>query len=507
MNPTDVWVPDDQATEERDLRMDRSVLQAFRARMERYPLLTKAAEQDLARTFECSACAAASAFADHPGAVAHLVEALASEGAPPAPIIGFIDIQETQMEIARRMVQGDPIAPGEGLLTKREVEDRIVTLKSCVAAALERAERLGPESAPAREAREALAAWLRNTRVETDALSAMRRHSESVAATARGLVARISALLMRLGHAANEEKALAVVASFQTLAQVGRQIPVLNLREQFQTDVGRLRALYEDEGTNLALLDRVLRESEAPLRRAKEARDTFVNSNLRLVLAWVNDHRGFGMEFMDLVQEGTIGLMRAAEKFEWRRGLKFGTYATPWVHRAVFRATAQKGRMIRIPEGVELENTRIQRAYDELTCGGDRASTSAVAQRAGVEPARVETLRHVTQVPVSLSTPLYDEDDSDEMIDRISASGECSPEDRVAATRLSAKIGDLLAQLTPVERDLVTRRFGIGVPEESLDAIGRGHQRSGTWAKAQEMRAMAKLRALAGEDLRAALVG
>lgn len=485
---------------------DRSVLQSFRARMERYPVLTRDQEQALARSFEDAACKAASVFTDHPGAVARLVATLASEGVPPAPIIGFIDVQEAQVEIAQRLARGEVVVPGEGVLSKGEFEHRIEALKRSLWAALEQARRHGPESSQAREARAVLATWLRNTRLETESLFAMRRHSESIAATARRREAKICALLMRLGHAANEEKAHAMAADFEILSRVGELIPAVHLREQFLAEVDQLRALYEEEGTSLVLLERVLRDSELPLRRAKEVRDIFVNSNLRLVLAWVNDHRGYGMEFMDLVQEGTIGLMRAAEKFEWRRGLKFGTYATPWVHRAVFRATAQKGRMIRIPEGVELENTRIQRAYDELTCGGDHASTSAVAQRAGVEPARVETLRHVTQVPVSLSTPLYDEDDSDEMIDRISASGECSPEDRVAATRLSATIGDLLAQLTPVERDLITRRFGIGVPEESLDAIGRGHQRSGTWAKAQEMRAMAKLRALAGEDLRAALV-
>jgi RNA polymerase primary sigma factor len=237
------------------------------------------------------------------------------------------------------------------------------------------------------------------------------------------------------------------------------------------------------------------------------AKDALVNSNLRLVTSIAQRYQGRGLPMEDLMQEGVIGLIRAAEKFNWRRGFRFSTYATHWIRQTIMRAIANSGRSIRLPAYVVDTIGRLTRVRGELENSLGRAPSRAeLAQAASMpEEQLIELLQSMVE-PASLDMPLGD-DGERSLADILPANENQSPSARVFRHALQEEIGRALKSLTPREQDVLRLRFGLnGAEPHTLEQIGRELHITRERARQLELQALDKLRGnRAGERLRETL--
>jgi RNA polymerase primary sigma factor len=234
--------------------------------------------------------------------------------------------------------------------------------------------------------------------------------------------------------------------------------------------------IYLKEIGRVALLKA---EEEVALAKAIEAGDEeaghrLAEANLRLVVSIAKKYTARGVSFLDLIQEGNLGLLRAVEKFDYHRGYKFSTYAYWWIRQAITRALADKARTIRIPvHMIEIIN-RLARVSWRLAQELEREPTDEeIADELGLTPERVKEIRRVAQDPVSLETPVGDDGDA-ELGELIEDTGAIRPQDAAASTMLGVEVEDILDTLTPRERRVIQLRFGLvdGHPR-TLDEVGR----------------------------------
>jgi len=233
----------------------------------------------------------------------------------------------------------------------------------------------------------------------------------------------------------------------------------------FLKGIGKVRLLTAQE--EVALSKRIERGSF-------EAKQRMVESNLRLVVSIAKNYRNQGLPFLDLIQEGTLGLVRAAEKFDYRRGFKFSTYATWWIRQAIARALADKARTIRIPVHIVEKLNRIGRAERKLMTGLGREPTAEeIAEVTGIEPDEVESIRRSAQAPISLEKPVGDEEQTE--FGRLIADEHAeSPYDRAVETLTTEALRQALENLSYRERRVIELRYGLGDQNpRTLDEIGR----------------------------------
>ena len=268
----------------------------------------------------------------------------------------------------------------------------------------------------------------------------------------------------------------------QALADVSLDDPV----KMYLKDIGRVPLLSAEEEIDLA--KRMQENDIAARKRLSEA-------NLRLVVSIAKRYVGRGMLFLDLIQEGNLGLMKAVEKFDYQKGFKFSTYATWWIRQSITRAIADQARTIRIPvHMVETINklTRVQRML--LQDLGREPTPAEIAEKMGVTEDRVREIQKIAQDPVSLETPIGEEEDS-HLGDFIEDEKTATPSESVAFTMLKEQLLGVLDTLTPREEKVLRLRYGIddGKPR-TLEEVGREFNVTRERIRQIEAKALRKLR-------------
>ena len=231
-------------------------------------------------------------------------------------------------------------------------------------------------------------------------------------------------------------------------------------------------------------------------REESEARQELIQANLRMVIALAKRYRNRGLQFLDLIQEGNIGLMRAAEKFEYRRGYKFSTYATWWIRQAITRAIADQSRTIRVPVHMVETITKLRRVAQQMEVEtGHPPSNEELAQRLQMPIERVNKALKVASQPVSLDTPIGDEGEGT-LGDVIEDSGAEMAVDAVIREKLRRSATLALADLTPREERVVRMRFGIGMDgnAHTLEEVGQTFNVTRERIRQIEAKALRKLR-------------
>jgi RNA polymerase primary sigma factor len=233
----------------------------------------------------------------------------------------------------------------------------------------------------------------------------------------------------------------------------------------FLKDIGKVRLLTAQEEVELA---------KRIERGDLDAKQKMVESNLRLVVSIAKNYRNQGLPFLDLIQEGTLGLVRAAEKFDYRKGFKFSTYATWWIRQAIARALADKARTIRIPVHVVEKLNKIGRAERKLVTELGREPTpEEIAAVTGIDPEEVDSIKRSAQAPVSLEKPVGDEEES-EFGQFIADEKAESPFDRAADLLTKEALKEALENLSYRERRVLELRYGLGGEHpRTLDEVGR----------------------------------
>jgi RNA polymerase primary sigma factor len=257
----------------------------------------------------------------------------------------------------------------------------------------------------------------------------------------------------------------------------------------FLKDIGKVDLLTAAQEVELA--KRIERGDHS-------AKQEMVEANLRLVVSIAKKYRNQGLPFLDLIQEGTIGLVRAAEKFDYRKGFKFSTYATWWIRQAVARALADKARTIRMPVHVVEKLNKIVRSERKLRAELGREPTSAeIGRDLDLTSDEVEHIRRSAQTPVSLEKPVGDEDES-EFGHFITDENMPLPDEEAEITMRKETLGKILGTLSSRERQVLELRYGLdGQHPRTLDEVGRTFNVTRERIRQIENQSLKKLRALA----------
>jgi RNA polymerase primary sigma factor len=263
----------------------------------------------------------------------------------------------------------------------------------------------------------------------------------------------------------SQAAAAAAAAAAAPAMQIAHAVATGDSIRMYLAEIGRVPLLTHADEIRLA---------KGIARGCKRSKDRLVEANLRLVVSIAKKYRNRGVSFLDLIQEGNLGLIRASEKFDHSKGYKFSTYATWWIRQAITRAIADKGRTIRIPVHMVEKVNKYHRTHRRMIQTlGREPSEEEIARELGIFVEEIQRLQEISQRSISLATPVGD-DDTSELGDFLEDSGSVTPTDAVSESLLKAHLREALDELPERERQIIELRFGMKDDRpRTLEEVGR----------------------------------